>query len=222
MIAMLREAGIDSLAMLVDTRDEGKVHPDFPSPLQFNHCIVAIPMAEPVADALVIHPEMGPVLVFDPTDDLTPMGDLPWVDQGTRALLVHPDHGGLVELPVLPAEANRAERTWSISLHRDGGAVVEMRAAYHGQYAVLMRDLCFFVSGNGRAQLSGMPLRGFSGAKRFGLVRAVVHRALAAAGFLVAALALEEPCIAPPVGVSQVESLAWRKPQPCRPAHPTY
>ena len=56
-----------------------------------------------------------------------------------------------------------------------------------------------------------MPLRGLSGAKRCGLVRTVGRGALAVAGLLVTALAPEEPDIAPPVGVSQVESLAWRK-----------
>ena len=70
--------------------------------------------------------------------------------------------------------------------------------------------------GDGHVTLSGMPLRGLSGAKRFGLVRTVGRGALAAAGLLVTALAPEEPDIAPPVGVSQVESLAWRKPKPCR------
>ena len=73
------------------------------------------------------------------------------------------------------------------------------------------------VWGDGHVTPLGVPLRGLWGAKRSGLVRA-----LAAAGLLVAALAPEEPDIAPPVGVSQVESLAWRKPKPCRSAQPKY
>lgn len=140
MMTMLREAGIESHPLLVFTRDEGKVYAEFPSPLQFNHCIIAIPVAEKTTeDALIIHPDMGEVLVFDPTDDLTPVGDLPWTDQGTRALLAHPDHGGLVDLPVLPAESNRAERNWEIDLRKDGHATVRMVATYYGQYARVLR-----------------------------------------------------------------------------------
>ena len=81
---------------------------------------------------------------------------------------------------------------------------------------------CAAFLGDGHVTLSGMPLRVLSGAKRFGLVRKVGRGALAAAGLCVTALAPEGPDIAPPVGVSQVESLAWRKPKPCRSVHPKY
>jgi hypothetical protein len=140
MLAMLREAGIASHPLLVDTRDAGKVFAEFPSPLQFNHCIIAIPVPpNTVENALVIHPDMGDVLVFDPTDELTPVGDLPWSDQGTRALLVHPERGGLVDLPALPPAANLADRSWEVSLAKDGQATVRLRATHHGQYARLLR-----------------------------------------------------------------------------------
>ena len=75
---------------------------------------------------------------------------------------------------------------------------------------------------DGHVTLSGMPLRGLWGSKGFGLVRTVGRGAWAAAGLLVAALAPDGPDIAPPVGVSQVESLAWRKPKPCRSVQPKY
>ena len=76
--------------------------------------------------------------------------------------------------------------------------------------------------GDGHVAPSGPPLRGVWGPKRAGLMGAVGRGALAAAGLLVAALAPEGPDIAPPVGVSQVDSLAWRKPKPCRSVQPKY
>ena len=78
---------------------------------------------------------------------------------------------------------------------------------FGGAVGFRMRSLC---------QLSGMPLGGFSGSKLFGLVRPLDRSALAAA------VAPEEPNIAPPVRVSQVESLALRMQKPCRPVQPNY
>ena len=49
----------------------------------------------------------------------------------------------------------------------------------------------------------------------FGLARAGGRGVVVAEGLLLAALAFEEAAIAPPVGVSQVESLAWRQSKPC-------
>ena len=52
----------------------------------------------------------------------------------------------------------------------------------------------------------------FSGPNDLGLVLAWG----VLSGLSAAALAPEETDIAPPLGISQVESLAWRKPKPCR------
>ena len=69
---------------------------------------------------------------------------------------------------------------------------------------------CAAFWGDGHVTLSGMPLRGLSGAKGFWLVRKVGRVALAAAGLLVTTLAPEEPVIAPPVGVAQAQALQIR------------
>jgi len=136
----LAETGLESFLLLVNTRVEGRVFPEFPSPLQFNHAILAIPLPEGAALAPVTEAAgVGRLLVFDPTDERTPLGDLPYVDQGTQALLVHPQHGGLVDLPILPSGANTATRTWSISMIAGGGAVATLSASYTGQYARLQR-----------------------------------------------------------------------------------
>ncbi|MCZ6600322.1 MAG: DUF3857 and transglutaminase domain-containing protein [Acidobacteria bacterium] len=140
MMTMLREAGIESHPILVNTRDNGQVYSPFPSPGQFNHVILGIPLpADSEFLATVTHPELGALLMFDPTDEQTPLGDLPWTDQGTKGLLVHPELGSLLELPVLAARSNLAEREWTLVMAASGAAVVKMEGTFTGQYARLIR-----------------------------------------------------------------------------------
>jgi len=140
MMTMLREAGIESHPILVNTRDSGQVYSPFPSPGQFNHVVLGIPLpADSEFLATATHPELGALLVFDPTDEQTPLGDLPWTDQGTSGLLVHPELGSLVELPVLAARFNLAERDWNLVMDATGAAVVKMEATFTGQYARMLR-----------------------------------------------------------------------------------
>jgi hypothetical protein len=141
MKAMLAEAGLDAHLLLVEARPTGEVSSEFPSPLQFNHAIVAIPVPENNGLAPVVDdPDLGPLLLFDPTDEATPVGDLPWTDQGTRALLAHAESGRLLELPALPPEVNQARREWDMTLEGDGKANVRLAAEFTGQYARYMRS----------------------------------------------------------------------------------
>jgi hypothetical protein len=145
LLTMLREAGIESFPVMVDTRVDGRVLRELASPSQFNHVILAIPVA-PTTDlpATIEHPTLGRLLLFDPTDDLTPLGDLPWTDQGTLGLLVHPAKGGLIELPILPPAASKAERAWTLKYSSSAPTEVTLKSRYSGQYA---RDLRSFYSG---------------------------------------------------------------------------
>jgi transglutaminase-like putative cysteine protease len=137
---MLREAGIESHLVLVYTRTAGKVFPEFPSMTQFNHVILAVEVPDDIdIGSSTLHPELGRLLLFDPTDEMTPVGDLPWSDQGTTGLLVHSEHGALIDLPALPAETNHAEREWTLTIDARGGAAVELNATFRGQYARLIR-----------------------------------------------------------------------------------
>ena len=100
--AMLKHVGIDSYYLLVNS-ERGSVNPEFASVLNFNHVILAIrrpaDMNEPVF-AKIKHPEMGDLLIFDPTDPLTPLGLLPDPEQSAHGLLVRGDGGELVQLPL--------------------------------------------------------------------------------------------------------------------------
>ena len=72
---------------------------------------------------------------------------------------------------------------------------------------------CAAVLADVRVTLVGLDLRGLEGGKRV---------AAAAAGLLVTTLVPESPGMAHPVGVSQGEGLALRKPKPCNPDQPKY
>ena len=101
--SMLKEAGIDSDYLLVDT-ERGVVKPDVPSTL-FNHVILAIPLPKdtpPNAYRSVSTTASGErYLIFDPTDEYTPVGDLRSALQGSYGLLVTKSGGELIKLPVL-------------------------------------------------------------------------------------------------------------------------
>ncbi len=140
---MLREAGIDSYYVLINA-DRGYIAPDFPSPLGFNHVILAIrlPQAGDVPGAFPIlrHEKLGPLLLFDPTDSSTPLGYLPPSLQSNHGLLVTDAEGELVKLPLSPAAANRLLRVATLSLDGLGnlkGSVEEVRK---GPAATALRE----------------------------------------------------------------------------------
>lgn len=129
MRSLLRVAGIDSYPVLVSAADPRFVRAEFPSPLQFDHVILAIRAAASIeVPAVVTHPTLGRLLLFDPTDELTRLGDLPQREQGGAALLAAGDAGALLTLPTLPPEASRLHRETRARLSATGqlsGSIVE-------------------------------------------------------------------------------------------------
>ena len=59
---------------------------------------------------------LGPVLFFDPTDPVTPVGELPEDQQGSYGLLVSSQGGALVKLPTARPDRNRFQRTASMTV----------------------------------------------------------------------------------------------------------
>src|SRR5437879_6686590 len=103
--AMLHEIGIDSYYVVINS-ERGSVTPETPAHVGgFDHAIIAIKLPEGTADsslaATMAHPKFGKILFFDPTDELTPFGQLNGALQANYGLLVTPDGGELVELPEL-------------------------------------------------------------------------------------------------------------------------
>ena len=141
-IALLREIGVEAFAMMALTDDGGSVVPDFPSPMQFNHVIVAVRTPEGAAlDAGFEAGTLGRLVAFDPTSSTTPLGDLPSYLQGTRAVVAHPTSGGLVSLPVLPPESSERRAEILVTFAEPSGVDVTSKVSYTGQYAALMKAI---------------------------------------------------------------------------------
>ena len=131
--AMLKQIAIDSYYVVIDT-DRGMVNPKFPSLGSFNHVILAIRLPDSASDAglyaTLHHPKLGRLLFFDPTNPYVPLGYIPPYLQDNYALLVAPDGGELVNLPLLPPATNRLLRTATLSVSPTGnltGEVEELR-----------------------------------------------------------------------------------------------
>jgi hypothetical protein len=134
--AMLKSVNIDSDYVLVNTH-HGVIQPDVPS-TGFNHAILAIslPPGTPVEQyRSVVKTKTGArYLIFDPTDEYTPVGELRSGLQGNYALLVVSSGGELIQLPMLPPDSNRMDRDGKFTLQADGsitGSVTERLSGTH-------------------------------------------------------------------------------------------
>ena len=131
--AMLAEAGVKSYYVLID-HERGVVTPEFPTPMKFDHAILAIQLP-PGTDSSGFYareddPQLGRLLFFDPTDPYVSIGYLPNSLQANYGLLVTDDGGSLVKLPLLPPTVNRLLRSAKLALAPDGtlyGDVTEVR-----------------------------------------------------------------------------------------------
>jgi hypothetical protein len=124
MSSMLGEVGIESYYVSINTR-RGAVTPETPASMGlFNHEILAVKLplgvGTPSLSAVLEHPKMGRILFFDPTNELTPFGELSGDLQANYGLLVTPDGGELVQLPKLAPERNGVRRTARLKLSPSG------------------------------------------------------------------------------------------------------
>ncbi|HKP13868.1 MAG TPA: DUF3857 domain-containing protein, partial [Blastocatellia bacterium] len=137
MRAMLKAVGIKGYLVSIYSGDPTYVREAWPSPQQFNHCIIAVAVSdETQAPAVVTHPQLGRLLIFDATDDDTPVGDLPTHEQGSFALVVAGDAGALMKMPMTPPEANRLECEADVTLGPDGTITASLQERSVGQSAV--------------------------------------------------------------------------------------
>jgi len=130
---MLREIGVDSYLVLINMR-RGAVTSATPPLKEFEHAILAIKLPDDVKDpsliAVMRHPKLGTILFFDPTDELTPFGQIRGPLQANYGLLVTPEGGELVELPQQPSAMNSIQRVGKLTLDANGmlkGDVEEVR-----------------------------------------------------------------------------------------------
>jgi transglutaminase-like putative cysteine protease len=141
MRAMLRVVGITAIPVSIWSGDPDYVKPDWPSPQQFNHCIIAVKVSDQTqAGTIVQHPTLGRLLIFDPTDSETPLGDLPIYLQGSLALIDSKETKELTKMPVTSPEMNQLERSVALSLDADGTLKGSIHEQAKGQTAVRLRS----------------------------------------------------------------------------------
>jgi hypothetical protein len=140
MRAMLKVAGIVSYSVGIYSGDPYYVRESWPSPQQFNHAIIAIGASDSTLQAVsILHPALGRLAFFDPTDPYTVLGDLPEQLQGSLGLIVADDKGGLVRLPTISPEKNVVRRQTEFVLLGDGSIEAKMQENAIGQAAASMR-----------------------------------------------------------------------------------
>jgi hypothetical protein len=136
MRAMLKAVGIKSYLVAIYSGDPNFVREEWAYPSQFNHCIIAVQISDATkAPTVITHPKLGRLLIFDATDDATPVGDLPDDEQGSLALIVAGDDGSLVRMPTTPPESNQLERTAEVTLSSDGSIAATLHERFVGQAA---------------------------------------------------------------------------------------
>ena len=141
MRAMLKVVGIVAFPVSIYSGDPYYVRAGWPSPQQFNHCIIAVKVSDQTQASTVIqHPTLGRLLIFDATDPQTPIGDLPYYLQGSLALINSKTETDLVKMPTTPPEMNQLERTATLELTADGSVAGNIKELANGQTAVTFRS----------------------------------------------------------------------------------
>ena len=137
LISMLQVAGIHAFYVPVDDR-RGIVDPNDPS-LLGNHMITAIEIPPEVQDprlmAIVKAKDGKRYLIFDPTNERTPVGNLPSYLQGSYGTLAAGPSSQVIAVPVLAPEANPNSRNGTFTLAPDGtltGSVITVRSGSGG------------------------------------------------------------------------------------------
>ncbi|MDR3775033.1 MAG: DUF3857 domain-containing protein [Terracidiphilus sp.] len=143
LISMLQVAGIHAVYMPVDVR-RGYVDPDAPSRYG-DHMITAIEVPANVQDprfkAMVKANDGERYLIFDPTDERTPVGNLPSELQGSYGTLAAGAASQVIALPVLGPETNGTERRGSFTLAADGTLTGSVDSSHFGPTGADLRSM---------------------------------------------------------------------------------
>jgi hypothetical protein len=139
MRALLAAVGIKAHLVAIYSGDPRYVREEWPSPQQFNHCIIAIVLGQATGvEAVITHPVHGRLLFFDPTDERGRVGELPLSEQGSLALL-QVSGGTLERMPVLPAADSRLDRSVEASLDSTGALKATVVERAFGREAAAAR-----------------------------------------------------------------------------------
>lgn len=140
--AMLEVVGIRSYLVLVNT-DRGFINPNVPSSWG-NHAILAIEVPADIAASeyrsIVTTKDAKKYIIFDPTDEFTPVGSLRSELQDTYALIVTDKAGELVHTPVLSPDWNIVTREGHFTLDEFGTLSGEVSEDRSGDSARAARE----------------------------------------------------------------------------------
>jgi hypothetical protein len=167
MRAMLKVMKIDSYPVAIYSGDPNFVRKEFPSPEQFNHCIIAIRVSDSTNAPTVIKDEkLGRLLIFDSTDPYTAVGDLPDYLQGSYAVIVAGDNGGLVRMPLIPPEDALLDRKITVDLKDTGEISGKITEHASGQMSSLFRgEIRGLSPADYKKAIEGWLTRGATGAQ---------------------------------------------------------
>jgi len=137
--SLLGALGVDANYLLVCAGGEEMTKESPVSLYSFNHVVLAIQLPADVPDAglpaVILHPKLGRLLVFDPTSPYSPLGHLPAYLQGDTVLLVAGASSELVFVPRPAPEINLLERRGQFTLSADGTLEGEIQETRRGTIA---------------------------------------------------------------------------------------
>ncbi len=141
LISMLQAIGVHAYYLHVDSR-RGIIDPETPS-LAGNHMITAIELpageADPRLVARVKAASGKTLLIFDPTDEVTPIGLIRAQLQGAWGNLADGQGSQVLQMPVLPPASAGLNRTGSFALAADGTLTGDLHEAFIGDDATSER-----------------------------------------------------------------------------------
>ncbi|MFT3869915.1 MAG: DUF3857 domain-containing protein [Nibricoccus sp.] len=135
---LLRTQGIESYPVIVYSGDRQRVRAEWPAVLHFNHCILAIQVDDTIdGPALLIHPKLGRLMIFDPTNPYVPFGILPHADSGGYGLFLSGADGDLCQLPL--SQPSSGQKSITLKIQADGSFVGTVKRVIAGPTAEQIR-----------------------------------------------------------------------------------
>jgi hypothetical protein len=141
LISMLQAIGVRAYYLHVDS-SRGTINPDAPS-LAGNHMITAIELPDGESDprlmARVKAVNGKTLLIFDPTDEETPVGLIRGALQGAYGNISNGPDSQVLQMPVLPPDSSGLSRKGQFALTVDGALAGDVTETFIGDDASVER-----------------------------------------------------------------------------------
>jgi len=161
LIAMLQAVGVRAHYLHVDSR-RGIIDPEAPS-LNGNHMITAIELPEGENDPRLMARAKAAngktMLIFDPTDEVTPVGLIRAALQGAYGNISNGPDSQVLQMPVLTPQSAGLTRTGAFTLTEDGAISGDINEVFTGDDATSER---WFIKDNDSKELHDRLEQGLS------------------------------------------------------------